>query len=43
LHPNTTALFYKKIRQIVVERLALDAQEMFEGVVELDESWRSLI
>jgi len=39
LQPNTAALFYKKIRQVIVYHLALEAQEMFDGKIELDESY----
>jgi len=39
LHPNTAALFCRKIRHIIVERLAVDAREMFDGPVEPDESY----
>jgi len=31
--------YYRKIRHIIVERLAVDAREMFDGPVELDESY----
>jgi len=39
LQPNTAAPFYKKIRQVIVYHLALEAQEMFDGKIELDESY----
>jgi len=39
IHPNTAALFYKKIRQVISSHLEDDAQELFEGAVELDESY----
>jgi len=39
IQPNTAALFYKKIRQVIVYHLALEANEMFDGKIELDESY----
>jgi len=39
LHPNTAALFCRKIRHTIVEHLAVDAREMFDGPVEPDESY----
>jgi len=39
IHPNTAALFYKKIRQVIVYHLSLETQEMFDGKIELDESY----
>jgi len=39
IQPNTAALFYKKIRQVIVHHLALEANEMFDGKIELDESY----
>ena len=39
VHPNTAALFYKKIRQIISFHLALQANEVFDGCIELDESY----
>jgi len=30
IHPNTAALFYKKIRQIISFHLALQASEVFD-------------
>jgi len=39
IHPNTAALFYKKIRQVITYHLAHDAQELFDGAIELDESY----
>jgi len=39
LQPNTAILFYKKIRQVIVYHLALEAKEMFDGKIELDESY----
>jgi len=39
IHPNTAVLFYKKIRQVISSHLEQDAKELFEGAVELDESY----
>lgn len=39
LQPNTTALFYRKLRQLISDRLADIEHEVFAGVVELDESY----
>jgi transposase len=39
IQANTAALFYHKIRQVIVARLELHAEEMFGGEVELDESY----
>ena len=39
IHPNTAALFCKKIRQIISFHLALLASEVFDGCIELDESY----
>lgn len=39
IHPNLAALFYKKIRQIISFHLALLASEVFDGCIELDESY----
>ena len=39
IHPNTAALFYKKIRQIISVHPALQAREVFDGCIELDESY----
>lgn len=39
LQPNTAALFYHKIRQVIDYHLALEADETFEGKIELDESY----
>ena len=38
IHPNTAALFYKKIRQIISYHLAPQASEIFDGCIELDEA-----
>jgi transposase len=39
LQPNTAILFYRKIRQEIAVHLAREAEEIFEGNVELDESY----
>ncbi len=39
INPNSAALFYRKIREIINYYLTLEADEIFEGAVELDESY----
>ena len=39
VNPNSTALFYRKIRQIIAWHLAQEANEILDGPVELDESY----
>lgn len=39
IHPNSAALFYRKIRTVINYHLALAADEVFESPVELDESY----
>ena len=39
IHHNTAALFYRKIRQVISYHLALEASEIFDGSIELDESY----
>jgi transposase len=39
IQPNTAALYYRKLRQLIVEHLALVEHEVFDGAVELDESY----
>ena len=39
IHPNSAALFYRKIRTVINYHLALAADEVFERPVELDESY----
>jgi transposase len=39
IHHNTAALFYKKIRQIISYHLAFQGSEIFDGCIELDESY----
>jgi transposase len=36
---NTAMLFYKKIRQVISHHVELQATEIFDGAVELDESY----
>ena len=38
IHPNSAVLFYRKIRTVINYHLALAADEVFEGPVELEES-----
>ena len=39
IQPNTALLFYKKIRQVISHHIELQATEIFDGAVELDESY----
>lgn len=39
IHPNSAALFYTKIRKIVAWHLEQEALEVFDGEIELDESY----
>jgi len=39
IQPNSAILFYRKIRMVISHYLALAADEIFEGSVELDESY----
>ncbi len=39
IQPNSAILFYRKIRMVISHHLALAADEVFEGSVELDESY----
>ena len=39
VNPNSTALFYRKIRQIIAWHLAQEENEILDGPVELDESY----
>ena len=41
IQPNSAILFYRKIRMVISQYLALAADEVFEGSVELDESYFS--
>ena len=39
IHPNSAALFYRKVRQIIHAQLQAQAHEVFNGEIELDESY----
>ena len=39
IQPNTAILFYRKIRLVISHYLALEADQVFEGSIELDESY----
>lgn len=39
IQPNSAALFYRKLREVIALHLDEDAYEIFEGAVELDESY----
>ncbi|PSJ80798.1 IS1595 family transposase [Neisseria iguanae] len=39
INPNSAALFYRKIRQVIAYHLELQAGEVFDGTIELDESY----
>ena len=39
MQPNSAILFYRKIRMVISHHLALAADEVFKGPVELDESY----
>ncbi|OSI22758.1 IS1595 family transposase [Neisseria dumasiana] len=39
IQPNTAILFYRKIRLVISRHLALEADQVFEGTIELDESY----
>jgi transposase len=39
IQPNSAALFYKKIRQVIMYHLDQDAIDVLEGQIELDESY----
>ena len=39
VHPNSTALFYYKIRLVIEYHLALEVNMLFDGEIELDESY----
>ena len=39
IQSNTALLFYNKIRQVISHHIALQAAEIFDGAVELDESY----
>ena len=39
IHPNSAALFYKKVRTIIKAHLDEESKELFNGQIELDESY----
>ena len=39
IHPNSAALFYRKVRELISAQLAQEALKIFDGEVELDESY----
>ncbi len=39
IQTNIAALFYHKIREVIVHHLEQESHEIFDGVVELDESY----
>ena len=39
IDPNSAALFYRKIRQVIAYHLEPQADEVFDSSVELDESY----
>ncbi|MDH2924255.1 transposase [Nicoletella semolina] len=39
INPNSSALFYRKLREVITYHLALEADEVFDGQIELDESY----
>lgn len=39
IHPNSATLFYTKIRHVITYYLEQEATEIFDGQVELDESY----
>lgn len=39
IHPNTSALYYHKIRLVIEYHLTLEADKLYDGEVELDESY----
>ncbi|MFK5203086.1 transposase, partial [Glaesserella parasuis] len=39
IQPNSAILFYRKIREVICYHLALEADEVFDGQIELDESY----
>jgi len=38
IQPNSAALFYRKLREIIGYHVEQEAHEIFDGAVELDES-----
>lgn len=39
VQPNSVALFYKKVRQVIMYHLDQDAKEVFDSQIELDKSY----
>ena len=39
IQPNSAALFYRKLREVIAYYLEQEAHEIFDGAVELDESY----
>ncbi len=39
IQPNSAALFYRKIREVIAYYLEQESHEIFDGIVELDESY----
>jgi transposase len=39
INPNSAALFYRKIRQVISFNLDKEAHEIFQGDIEIDESY----
>ena len=39
IHPNSAALFYRKVREVISYYLSLEADTVFDSTVELDESY----
>jgi transposase len=39
IQPNSAALFYRKIRLVIFEHLTKEAKEIFNGEIEIDESY----
>jgi len=38
IQANSAILFYRKVRQEIADRLSIETQEIFNGVIEIDES-----
>jgi len=39
IQPNSAVLFYRKIREVIVHHLEQESHKIFDGVVEVDESY----
>lgn len=39
IRPNSAALFYRKIREVIVHHLEQESHEIFDGAAELDERY----